>query len=62
MPRPVAFSYDGSEHQNDLNHCDYTPLKGIIRWQENEDDWLAAERFYGRARQKLQAARSAVAK
>ena len=40
MDRAVVFIYDGNEHANDLNHCDYTPLKGVIRWQENRDDWI----------------------
>ncbi|KKK70175.1 hypothetical protein LCGC14_2926640 [marine sediment metagenome] len=57
MAEPVAFTYDGSEHVNDLNHCDYTPLKGVIRWQENEDDWVAAQRFYATALRKLKAGR-----
>jgi hypothetical protein len=58
MAEPVAFSYDGSEHNNDLNHCDYTPLKGVIRWQENEDDWVAVQRFFATALRKLKAGRS----
>ena len=55
MEKPVEFTYDGSPHRNDLNHCDYTPLKGVIRWQENRDDWLAARRFYDIALRKLSA-------
>ena len=54
MPEPVEFSYDGSVHRNDLNHCDYTPLKGVIRWQENPDDWRYVHRIYGRALSKLE--------
>jgi hypothetical protein len=41
MAEPVTFVYDGVEHANDLNHCDYTPLKGVIRWQETREDWEA---------------------
>lgn len=51
--REVPFSYDGVEHSNDLNHCDYTPLKGVIRFQENADDWRAAVNLYNRALNKL---------
>ena len=58
MAEPVAFTYDGSEHINDLNHCDYTALKGVIRWQENEDDWIAAQRFYATALRKLKAGKA----
>lgn len=57
MSEPVAFTYDGSEHRNDLNHCDYTPLKGVIRWQENVDDWRLAIRFFRNALRKLKAVR-----
>ncbi len=49
MARPVQFTYDGEQHDNDLNHCDYTPLKGIIRWQENLDDWRYIVMRYQRA-------------
>ena len=46
MEHPVSFTYDGVEHENNLNHCDYTPLKGMIRWQENADDWRYLIRRY----------------
>ena len=49
MARPVEFTYDGEKHNNDLNHCDYTPLKGVIRWQENPDDWRYIVAQYQRA-------------
>lgn len=39
MDRPVAFSYDGVDHENDRNFCTYTPLKGLIRLQTIENDW-----------------------
>jgi hypothetical protein len=55
MDRAVEFVYDGKRHKNDLNHCDYTPLKGVVRWQDNEDDWIALERMYAMARRKLAA-------
>lgn len=38
MAEPRTFTYDGVEHTNDLNDCHYSPLKGVIRWEENEDD------------------------
>ncbi len=34
----VTFSWNGNEHKNDISHCTYTPLKGIIRYLENKDD------------------------
>lgn len=46
MPEPVVFVYDGVEHPNDLNSCHYTPLKGLIRWQENEADWNVLASYY----------------
>lgn len=39
MDRPVPFSYDGVDHENDRNFCTYTPLKGLIRLQTIENDW-----------------------
>lgn len=53
MEQPVEFTYDGEEHVNDLSHCDYTPLKGIIRWQECKDDWVALTKMFARAIEKL---------
>lgn len=49
MEREVVFTYDGETHANDLSHCDYTPLKGMIRWQENRSDWRYVIEQYNRA-------------
>lgn len=49
MAEPVAFTYDGVEHVNDCNACHYTPLKGLIRWQENPTDWETLCTYYGLA-------------
>jgi hypothetical protein len=57
MGEPVEFTYDGSTHRNDLNSCTYTPLKGLIRFQENEDDWEWCALAYQRALAKLRALR-----
>lgn len=38
MKEPIAFIYGGAEHRNDCNRCVFTPLKGIIRFQENWED------------------------
>jgi hypothetical protein len=46
METPVSFNYDGHEHPNDCNGCTYTPLKGLIRFQENENDWDALSTYY----------------
>lgn len=40
MGAEVTFVYDGRSHTNDLSTCCYTPLKGILRFQENADDWF----------------------
>lgn len=45
----VGFEYDGVVHENDLRTCNYTPLKGVIAFQENADDWRALRNAYGRA-------------
>jgi hypothetical protein len=52
MERPVTFIYDGVEHTNDCNACHYTPLKGLIRWQENPNDWDALATYYSLAAKK----------
>src|SRR3990167_2362208 len=30
---PTSYIVGGQEHRNELNHCIFTPLKGIIRYQ-----------------------------
>jgi hypothetical protein len=45
----VAFSYDGVEHFNDLRSCHYTPLKGLIAYQENANDWRMLAGAYSTA-------------
>lgn len=55
MPEGVEFSYDGSEHRNDLRSCHYTPLKGVVAYQENEDDWRMLVRAYSAALNALRA-------
>lgn len=39
MPTPLSFTYDSEVHVNSLNRCVYTPLKGLVRFQENATDW-----------------------
>ena len=46
MERRVEFTYDGVTHPNDCNGCTYTPLKGLIRFQENEGDWDNLSTYY----------------
>ena len=45
----VRFEYDGVEHVNDTRSCHYTPLKGLIAYQENAEDWQAMQSAYWRA-------------
>lgn len=42
----IDFEYEGEKHENDLRSCCYTPLKGLIAWHENREDWEAMERAY----------------
>ena len=56
MSQPIHFNYDGVDHPNDLRSCAYTPLKGLIAWQENETDWENLRDFYGMALRKLRLA------
>lgn len=54
---PVTFVYDGVEHDNDARSCHYTPLKGLLAYQENLDDWDAIRAAYWRAGHALKAKR-----
>lgn len=38
MSEAVEFIYGGASHRNDVNVCVFTPLKGIIRFQETAED------------------------
>lgn len=49
MDRPVEFVYDGVAHRNDLRSCSYTPLKGVVAYHENADDWRAIAGAYREA-------------
>lgn len=55
MEQPLEFTYDGVRHINDLNCCHYTPLKGVIRWQENVADWEVLATYYSWAAKKTRA-------
>lgn len=55
---PVTFVYDGVEHANDARSCHYTPLKGLIAYQESLDDWAAIRGAYWRAEHALTARRA----
>lgn len=35
---PVTFIYKETTHTNNMSHCIFTPLKGMIRFQINMDD------------------------
>lgn len=45
----VEYVYDGHKHANDTRSCHFTPLKGLIAYQENADDWRAIGGAYSRA-------------
>lgn len=51
--RETHFQYDGVTHENDLHSCTYTPLKGVVMFQENRADWEALAVFYDRAARAL---------
>lgn len=42
MSETAEFTVGGVVHRNDLNRCVFTPLKGIIRFQENVGDWQSS--------------------
>lgn len=53
MKEEIVFIYNDDKHANDLHSCCYTPLKGLIVWQENRDDWYGMKRCYTRALKRL---------
>jgi len=53
MEKPTVFLYNGVEHKNNLSTCICTPLKGVIRFQENKNDWVWMKASYERALEKL---------
>ena len=38
LKKPVTFVYKETTHTNNMSHCIFTPLKGMIRYQINVDD------------------------
>ena len=38
MAEGITYIVGGQEHPNDLNHCIFTPLKGIVRFMINQGD------------------------
>lgn len=35
---PLTYTVGGNEHRNDMNHCVFTPLKGVTRFMICEGD------------------------
>lgn len=46
LAEPKVWTMDGVEHVETLSTCQSSPLKGTIRWLENEEDWSALIRSY----------------
>lgn len=49
MNEAVEFIYGGAPHKNEFNRCVFTPLKGIIRFQECADDFWSSIILLSRA-------------
>lgn len=43
---PLVWTFDDVEHVETLSTCQSSPLKGVIRWFENLEDWSALGRAY----------------
>jgi hypothetical protein len=41
LAEPLTWTFDGVEHVETLSTCQSSPLKGVVRWLENEADWSA---------------------
>ena len=46
LPAEIVFDYDGVPHANALRSCGYTPLKGVVTWHENPEDWALLSHGY----------------
>ena len=46
LAEPKVWTMDDVEHVETLSTCQSSPLKGVIRWLENESDWSALIRGY----------------
>lgn len=46
LAEPLVWTFDGVEHVETLSTCQSSPLKGVVRWLENEADWSALLRSY----------------
>jgi hypothetical protein len=42
----IVWTFDEVEHVETLSSCQSSPLKGVVRWLENESDWSALIRGY----------------
>lgn len=46
LAEPLVWTFDDVEHVETLSTCQSSPLKGVVRWLENESDWSALIRGY----------------
>lgn len=46
LTEPLTWTFDDVEHVETLSTCQSSPLKGVVRWLENESDWSALIRGY----------------
>lgn len=53
LKKPIPFTYAGRPHRNDVTGCWYSPLKGMIRWQETVEDWWRTVEDYQEAMRRL---------
>ncbi len=43
---PLDWTFGGVEHHETLSQCQYSPLKGNVRWLDNPADWQALAATY----------------
>lgn len=46
LVEPLVWTFDDVEDRETLSTCQSSPLKGVVRWLENESDWSALLRSY----------------
>ncbi len=46
LAEPLDWTFGGVEHHEDLSNCQFSPLKGVVRWLDNAEDWSALRRAF----------------
>jgi hypothetical protein len=56
---PLIWVFNDVEHREDLRSCHYSPLKGVVTWHENLEDWDVLAATYRMAAEAVRRRRGA---